>query len=123
MLSPFCSLFAACRARLRLTIQDKNKYNTPKYRMVVRFVRARHDARKGLGCFSERAAVKAKPLRLFTPWYLTQKRVLCPSTEQPQGHCPGHSRHYCWRRDHRGCLLHGASALRRQDWPLQLRCR
>jgi Ribosomal large subunit proteins 60S L5, and 50S L18 len=25
------------RARLRLTTQDKNKYNTPKYRMVVRF--------------------------------------------------------------------------------------
>ncbi len=25
------------RARLRLTTQDKNKYNTPKYRMTVRF--------------------------------------------------------------------------------------
>ena len=25
------------RARLRLTTQDKNKYNTPKYRLVVRF--------------------------------------------------------------------------------------
>ena len=25
------------RARLRLVTQDKNKYNTPKYRMVVRF--------------------------------------------------------------------------------------
>lgn len=25
------------RARLRLTTQDKNKYNTPKYRFVVRF--------------------------------------------------------------------------------------
>jgi len=25
------------RARLRLTSQDKNKYNTPKYRFVVRF--------------------------------------------------------------------------------------
>ena len=25
------------RARLRLTSQDKNKYNTPKYRLVVRF--------------------------------------------------------------------------------------
>ena len=24
-------------ARLRLTIQDKNKYNTPKYRLIVRF--------------------------------------------------------------------------------------
>ena len=29
------------RARLRLTIQDKNKYNSPKFRLVVRFVRAR----------------------------------------------------------------------------------
>ncbi|KAK9838155.1 hypothetical protein WJX81_004978 [Elliptochloris bilobata] len=27
------------RARLRLTTQDKNKYNTPKYRLVVRFSR------------------------------------------------------------------------------------
>jgi hypothetical protein len=27
-------------ARHRLTKQDKNKYNTPKYRLVVRFVRA-----------------------------------------------------------------------------------
>ncbi|KAH9562105.1 hypothetical protein CY35_05G055800 [Sphagnum magellanicum] len=26
------------RARIRLTTQDKNKYNTPKYRYVVRFV-------------------------------------------------------------------------------------
>lgn len=26
------------RARIRLTTQDKNKYNTPKYRFVVRFV-------------------------------------------------------------------------------------
>ena len=26
------------RARLRLVTQDKNKYNTPKYRFVVRFV-------------------------------------------------------------------------------------
>jgi large subunit ribosomal protein L5e len=25
------------RARLRLVTQDKNKYNTPKYRLVVRF--------------------------------------------------------------------------------------
>ena len=25
------------RARLRLTSQDKNKYNTPKYRFIVRF--------------------------------------------------------------------------------------
>ncbi|PWS22783.1 hypothetical protein DKP78_16580, partial [Enterococcus faecium] len=25
------------RARIRLTNQDKNKYNTPKYRFVVRF--------------------------------------------------------------------------------------
>ncbi len=24
-------------ARKRLTVQDKNKYNTPKYRMIVRF--------------------------------------------------------------------------------------
>ena len=31
----------ACRARLKLTVQDKNKYNTPKYRMVVRIVRPR----------------------------------------------------------------------------------
>jgi large subunit ribosomal protein L5e len=35
-------LFAAgktdYRARIRLTTQDKNKYNTPKYRYVVRFV-------------------------------------------------------------------------------------
>jgi hypothetical protein len=28
-------------ARLRLTVQDKNKYNSPKYRLVVRIVRAR----------------------------------------------------------------------------------
>uniref|UniRef100_A0A2P2MT87 Uncharacterized protein MANES_05G131600 n=1 Tax=Rhizophora mucronata TaxID=61149 RepID=A0A2P2MT87_RHIMU len=26
------------RARIRLINQDKNKYNTPKYRFVVRFV-------------------------------------------------------------------------------------
>ena len=26
------------RARLKLITQDKNKYNTPKYRLVVRFV-------------------------------------------------------------------------------------
>lgn len=26
------------RARIRLINQDKNKYNTPKYRLVVRFV-------------------------------------------------------------------------------------
>ncbi len=25
------------RARKRLVVQDKNKYNTPKYRLVVRF--------------------------------------------------------------------------------------
>ena len=25
------------RARKRLTVQDKNKYNTPKYRLIVRF--------------------------------------------------------------------------------------
>jgi hypothetical protein len=35
------------RARLRLTIQDKNKYNSPKYRLVVRFVRARPRRRRG----------------------------------------------------------------------------
>jgi hypothetical protein len=35
------------RARLRLTIQDKNKYNSPKYRLVVRFVRARPPRRGG----------------------------------------------------------------------------
>ena len=35
------------RARLRLTIQDKNKYNSPKYRLVVRFVRARPPRRRG----------------------------------------------------------------------------
>lgn len=25
------------QARKRLTVQDKNKYNTPKYRLIVRF--------------------------------------------------------------------------------------
>ena len=36
-----------CSARLRLTIQDKNKYNTPKYRLVVRCVRTLRCARPG----------------------------------------------------------------------------
>jgi large subunit ribosomal protein L5e len=38
---PFALVFSEgktdYRARLRLTTQDKNKYNTPKYRFVVRF--------------------------------------------------------------------------------------
>jgi len=28
-------------ARKRLTVQDKNKYNTPKYRLIVRFTNKR----------------------------------------------------------------------------------
>ena len=33
---PFSRL-SARRARLRLVVQDKNKYNTPRYRLVARF--------------------------------------------------------------------------------------
>lgn len=40
----WCFMFGLCtegktdyRARKRLVTQDKNKYNTPKYRLVVRF--------------------------------------------------------------------------------------
>ncbi|RWW56050.1 hypothetical protein BHE74_00037254, partial [Ensete ventricosum] len=31
------------RARIRLINQDKNKYNTPKYRFLVRFVSSKED--------------------------------------------------------------------------------
>jgi large subunit ribosomal protein L5e len=40
------------RARLRLVKQDKNKYNTPKYRLVVRF------SNKDITCQIVRATIK-----------------------------------------------------------------
>ena len=56
------------RARLRLTIQDKNKYNSPKYRLVVRFVRARPPQRAAAPCvllhtlgFRPRAPLPRRP--------------------------------------------------------------
>ena len=51
------------RARLRLTIQDKNKYNSPKYRLVVRFVRARPPPRAAAVSRSELGFRPRGPLR------------------------------------------------------------
>lgn len=37
------------RARKRLIMQDKNKYNSPKYRMVVRLTNSQVEGRGGEG--------------------------------------------------------------------------
>jgi hypothetical protein len=62
-------------ARLRLTIQDKNKYNTPKYRLVVRFVRAqsRGVAAGGWAAQRRRCARFLRPVECGAPL-----RVACP---------------------------------------------
>jgi hypothetical protein len=66
-LARFSPLLPLCSARLRLTIQDKNKYNTPKYRLVVRLVRqtrppAKPYALAAGGCGSPRSGAAQPPL-------------------------------------------------------------
>jgi len=55
-------------ARLRLTIQDKNKYNTPKYRLIVRF------SNKDITC-----QVRKENFLSCVNIYFNVRRLICKS--------------------------------------------
>lgn len=98
------------RARIRLINQDKNKYNTPKYRFVVRFVSLKY-AVWFVCCFQLDTSRCGKCFLVNKMW-----------SDQQGYHCPDYFCQHCRGLGPRCCLLTRAAEVRARSWPHQL-CR